>query len=444
MMQVVREYTVLPKQRAFLEMPHKWRAFLGGWGCGKTTAGCMEVLRCAVQYPGSRGLIARKTWRELMHTTMDVFFSLLPWELVLRNDRDDGVLEILAGNDVSVVFYRPLDRREKIEGLNLSYFYIDEAAEVSQEIFEALQGRVRSPIGPRRGWITSTPPSVGHWIYKKFIQSKSPDYGVVFASSYDNKFLPKDYLEYLENSLSGETYRRMVLGQFGHDVAGSPVFVNFSEDLHVIDEEEAWKVVKSVGAVYRGIDFGYWYPAAVWGVLDEWSRLIIVDEFLGEQMSLDAFLEKMREVDSVKFGVHGVKVLKDFHDPHSVYKTDATFIDRSEIMRLKGFNPIPASIGDSVIYGIDLLSRALDGLIMGKPILRVSSNCRLLIEGFRGGYCWDAKGKKPEENVFVHLFDALRYLYLGLKGRIASIDKEADLSYISGGGLNYTEDFKVR
>lgn len=441
---MVREYDVLPKQRQFLELPHKWRAFLGGWGCGKTTAGCMEVIRCAVQYPGSRGLVARKTWRELMHTTMDVLFSLMPWELVLRHDKEDGVLYVLSGGDEpSVIFYRPLDRREKIEGLNLSYFYVDEAAEIGQEMFEALQGRVRSPIGPRRGWITSTPPSVGHWIYKKFIQSKHPDYGVVFASSYDNKYLPKDYLEYLETSLSGETYKRMVLGQFGVEVAGSPIFINFSDAIHVISEDEAMGIVSRVRAVYRGIDFGYWHPAAVWGVLDEWSRLVIVEEFIGEQMTLDAFLEKLKEVDALKFHSVGAKVVSDFHDPHSVYRTDVVFIDRAEVMRNRGFNPVPSSIGDSVIYGIDLISRALDSLVMGVPLIRVSSGCTMLVEGFRGGYCWDAKGKVPEGNIFVHLFDALRYLYMGLKGRIANVSYGSDIS-VSPRGLTYTEDYKLK
>jgi hypothetical protein len=43
---------VTPKQREFLENRARFRAFIGGWGCGKTTAGCLEAIRVSLMYEG--------------------------------------------------------------------------------------------------------------------------------------------------------------------------------------------------------------------------------------------------------------------------------------------------------------------------------------------------------------------------------------------------------
>lgn len=448
----IKAFIPTEKQREFLENDAKWRAFIGGVGCGKTTAGCMEAIRCAVQYVGSRGLIARKTWKELIHTTMDVFWNLVPFELVLRHSVDDGMI-ILKAVDMesgevgeSVIFYRPLDRREKIEGLNLSWFYVDEASEIDEEMFSALQGRVRSPVGPRRGWITTTPPSVSHWIYKKFIQEKNPAYAAIFASTFDNPYLPEDYISYLKTSLSGEYYRRMVLGEFGHEREGAPVFINFSPEIHIVKEEEVKELLKQAGVLYRGIDFGYWHPAAVWGILDAWGRLVIVDEYIGEQMTIDMFAEVLKRIDAEKWATLNKRVLVDFHDPHSVYTTDMVIVDRHMILREKGFNPVPAPIGGSVEYGINVIMRLMDSLIMGKPLLRVSEKCRMLIEGFQGGYCWDARGKLPIQNIYAHIFDALRYLVLGIKHKVGpktTVLPTEVASHKRSYFFSYTEDYSI-
>lgn len=79
----------------------------------------------------------------------------------------------------------------------------------------------------------------------------------------------------------------------------------------------------------------------------------------------------------------------------------------------------------------------------------VSSACRLLIEGFKGGYAWDENGKKPKKTgVYEHLFDALRYLVVGLNKKIGVGTwqrQEVDLSeHRVSRGLTYMETFKVR
>lgn len=405
-------YEPTPKQKEFLEAPHKYRAFVGGVGCGKTTAGCMEVIRYALTLPGSQGLIARKTWRELQQSTLAVLREIFPWAMLIRWDEDAGMIVVksIEGKH-STIYLRNLDDRRKIEGMNLGYFFIDEASEIEEEMFVALLGRLRHPKGPRRGWIASTPPSTSHWIYKRFVAQKHPDYFLLQASSYDNPYLPEDYKKSLEENIRGDLARRFVEGKFGTEREGAPIFPNFSSSLHVIPHKE----INIPQRLYRGIDFGFWNPAAVWGFLDEWGRLIIIEEFIGEQMTLEAFLAKLSSIDALYFPKSSV--IYDFHDPRSTYKTDLAWIDRSAVMQRMGFNPVAAQ-ASSLEYGIMLISRLLDTLVMGKPMLQISSRCTTLIEAFEGGYCWDEKGKNPVPSIYEHPMDALRYLVIGVMPRL--------------------------
>src|SRR5690349_20252456 len=69
------KYKPLPKQVEFHSSSAKYRFFGGGWGNGKTSAGCAEAFTLAIEYPGSVGLICRKTRPELKATTQHQFFN---------------------------------------------------------------------------------------------------------------------------------------------------------------------------------------------------------------------------------------------------------------------------------------------------------------------------------------------------------------------------------
>ena len=79
--------------------------------------------------------------------------------------------------------------------------------------------------------------------------------------------------------------------------------------------------------------------------------------------------------------------------------------------------PVKMNLIETRIAAVDYL---LGQLYDGRPRLQISPNCRTLIAGMEGGYCYERKLRsseiktEPAKNRFSHLADALQYLALGM------------------------------
>lgn len=238
-------YVPNPKQEEFHGLTAKYRAFCGGWGNGKTTAGCAEFFIRLMEFPGTNSIIARKTRPELRTTTWEMFihgdtqphgWQGVPQEVIKQYNKSDLFLELKNGSKVHGL---PLDDPKKLENYNLGLFMIDQAEEVDEEIFLKFHGRLRQHNSPREGLLLFNPN--GHWWgWRRFIDPKREEkhpgwparYKVVEATPFDNPNLPEDYLEQFDG-LPQHWYDRFVLGS--HDVFIGQIFVDFEDDLHVID-----------------------------------------------------------------------------------------------------------------------------------------------------------------------------------------------------------------
>lgn len=268
-----------PKQADFHALDDKYRLFTGGWGNGKTSAGCVEALALALEYPGSVGLIARKTRPELKATTQDTFFNGgrggkptdwkgLPQQLIKSFNKAEQKLTLI--ND-SVIWWWPLDDPAKLQNLNLGWYLIDQAEEISEDMFLMLEGRLRQRGAPRKGMLLANP--AGHdWIWKRFVWLKYPGHGYVHATTMDNPNLPADYIEALMKM--PESWRnRFMMGSF--DVFEGQIWPEFDPEVHTINPfpiPEHWDI-------YEGIDHGRRNPTAVlWTAFDEKGNAFTFDE----------------------------------------------------------------------------------------------------------------------------------------------------------------------
>lgn len=257
-------YKPMPKQAEFHGHDAKYRFFGGGVGNGKSSAGCVEALALSLEYPGTVGLISRRTRPELKATTQDVFFNGgggdpdagdyegCPQELIKSFNKTEQKLTLING---SVIHFWPLDDPQKLSNMNLGWFLIDQAEEVPEEMFQMLEGRLRRRRSPRKGIILFNPG--GHdWIWRRCVHLKLPGHGLIHATTYDNPNLPPDYYK----SLGGwpESWRkRFVMGSF--DVFTGQIWPEFDPDVHTINPipvEPWWETLE-------GIDHGRRNPTAV-------------------------------------------------------------------------------------------------------------------------------------------------------------------------------------
>src|SRR5229473_2402666 len=85
-------------QEDFIWATKRESMFDGGVGNGKTTAGIMKLLILAREFPGSRWVVARQTYKTLMNTTYKTFERVCPKQWVKRFVKEN--MEFVNGSEV--------------------------------------------------------------------------------------------------------------------------------------------------------------------------------------------------------------------------------------------------------------------------------------------------------------------------------------------------------
>lgn len=197
---------------------------------------------------------------------------------------------------------------------------------------------------------------------------------------------------------------------------GKRVFPEFRKEVHVREVR-----FNRHSPLYLGWDFGFHHPAVVMCQIDQEDRLIVLREILGESINLYSFIEKFVYPEIERLGIEIVSHagrrepnhnIISFCDPAGVQRVDSSTSSSVEIIRSYGFKKVQYD-KKSVEYGIDVIRRLLMLRNDGTPGMYVHPSCRLLIEGFLGGYHYKEDEDVPEKDgLYDHLFDALRYLVI--------------------------------
>lgn len=426
-LEITISYSPNPKQMAFHGMSKKYRFFVGGWGNGKTDAGVAEAFSLAVEYPGSTGLIARKTRPELRATTQQQFlhgsggppgsWQGCPQELIRKFNKTDNRLELING---SIIHFWPLDDPDKLSNLNLGWFLIDQGEEVAEEMFQMLQGRLRQANAPRCGMVLANPN--GHdWIWHRNVNPLTDGYfknhGMVHAKTTDNPNLPPDYVASLMQ-MPKAWVERFVEGSF--DVFSGQIWPEFDSRVHVIRPfriPDHWDIVE-------GIDHGRRNPTAVlWFAQDELGNAFIFDEHY-EAGKLVAY--HAGKIHETRAHYHlPIYTVIDASAAHQDPVTGRSVIDEywdHGIVTIPSDRHVPARI-NRVAEWLMLDPRHAHPLTgetrdEGWPRLYIFANCVNLIEHI-GQYQWkkkpptaDVDAKEQPREKDDHDVDALGYILM--------------------------------
>jgi len=263
-------------QKSFLKCEDQVIAFFGGIGNGKTFAGIAKALMRVINpdNPPQLGMIARQTYPELRDSTQRTFFELchlmgmLP-EVHYEYRKQENRVKFLNGHEI---IFRSLDDPAKLLSINLGWFYIDQAEEVSEEVFLTLLGRLRAVSDPQC-WITGNP--LGHnWIWHRFIHDPVPGNIIFNAKTEENIHnLPEGYVDSLKNNYNEIWINRYLYGSW--DAFEGQIYPDFEPSIHVKNHF----TVAPEWRRFIGIDHGRTNPTAVlWGAVDQDDILYIYRE----------------------------------------------------------------------------------------------------------------------------------------------------------------------
>src|SRR5574343_1597481 len=258
----------------------------GAMGGGKTRWLCEMAKFLSLKFPGNFGVIARQSGPVLENTTMEVFFSevLIPgseeWkQLGCVFQKDLRMLSFEALSPPSKLWFTGLDKdnTEKVKSLNLGFFAIDEATEVSENIFLMFMTRLRRAHIPKiyRKGIISANPEAG-WVKRRFVDQQLANHKFVFALPKDNPHLPEDYAE-LFDSMPTRWRSKYLEGSW--DAASGLVYKEFDRKIHVIPDQSLPKFWKRI----RGLDHGQQNPTAVVGIALAQETPEDLIPFIGEE-----------------------------------------------------------------------------------------------------------------------------------------------------------------
>ncbi|MCH5199009.1 MAG: phage terminase large subunit, partial [Oscillospiraceae bacterium] len=195
------------RQKLFLEEKHKYVAFGGARGGGKSWAVRVKAALLALHYPGIKITIVRRTYPELRSN------HIVPFSEMMGNIAryKESTKECVFDNGSVVMFKYAQNEKDmrKFQGFETDVLFIDEATQFTEEQFQKFRACVRGVNEfPKRRYLTCNPGGVGHsWVKRLFIDraynenERPDDYAFIKSLVTDNKALMEsdpDYIKQLE------------------------------------------------------------------------------------------------------------------------------------------------------------------------------------------------------------------------------------------------------
>lgn len=182
---------------------------------GKTTLACWEMFACAYSKGGRRiayfattyGQARDIAWTYLLGISKDVRVSVNETRLELKIKTQDG--------GESEIVLRGFESVETARGQQFDFIVLDEVAKM-RNFKEGWEAVLLGTLAFRRGTalFISTPYGFNHFydIYKQSDVSK--DYESWTFSSFDNPYLPVDYLESIRQTVTTDFWSQEYLAEF--------------------------------------------------------------------------------------------------------------------------------------------------------------------------------------------------------------------------------------
>lgn len=286
------------KQKLFLSEKHKYTAFGGARGGGKSWAVRTKAILLALNYPGIRTCIIRKTYPELKANHIDNLRGILGDIAVYRESSKE--FSFINGSRIILKYCQNEKDLDKFQGLEMDVVFIDEATQFTEAMYQRISACVRGVNNfPKRIYLTCNPGGVGHaWVKRLFIDRKyktgedGNDYAFIRSMVTDNGALMSADPEYIKKleALPPKLRRAWLEGDW--DIFEGQFFEEFLDDsshyedriwTHVIEPFE----IPKGWQIYRSFDWGFSKPFSCdWWAVDYDGRAYLILQLYGCQTDI--------------------------------------------------------------------------------------------------------------------------------------------------------------
>ena len=327
-------------QAQFLAMPNKFRAYVSGFGGGKTWVGCGAICKHFWEYPNINAGYFAPTYPQIR----DIFYPTIEecafdWGLRVDIKQANKEVHFYSGNQYrGTTICRSIDNPASIVGFKIGHALVDELdtlnTDKARQAWRKIIARMRyNVVGLKNGIDVTTTPEGFKFTYEQFVKeansspAKQALYGLIQASTYDNELnLPHDYIESLRESYPQQLIDAYLNGQFVNLASGA-VYPEFDRILNHTDE-----LILPNEPLHIGMDFNVLQMAAVMFVIRD-GEPIAVDELVGVRDT-----PTMAAMIKARYDGHKIMVYPDASG-HNTSSKNSSESDHS-ILRQAGFSVV--------------------------------------------------------------------------------------------------------
>lgn len=403
------------RQLAFHKATADEVLFGGAAGGGKSYGQLIDALVYALQYPGSRQLILRRTYRDLELSIIRQAQGLYPRDLFKYSSSSHTG----RWQNGSIIDFGYCDTEADVyqyQGAEYDVIRFDELTHFTEFQYLYLISRLRgSAERPRQIKSSTNPGGVGHsWVKARFIDPAPPEEewkaenGTtrVFIPSKldDNVFLMQNDPNYRARlmALPEKERKALLLGEW--DLFEGQYFSEWRYGIHTCDPfpiPKDWRV-------YRAFDYGLDMFAMVWVAVSPAREVFVFREFTRSNMIIQDAAQKAKELTDED-------IYCTLAPPDMWGRTVDQGRSKADQFYEHGMALTKSSndreAGWMAIHDLLRFEKREDGEISKPPRLHVFSTCRELIR------CLPLlvhDDKKPtdaatEPHDITHICDALRY-----------------------------------
>ncbi|MBB1599494.1 terminase large subunit domain-containing protein [Variovorax sp. UMC13] len=397
-------------QARFLALPHKYRAFVAGFGSGKTRAGSAALCSHAWEWPKVDSGYFAPTYAQIR----DIFYpaieeSAFDWGLTADIHESNKEVHLYSnGNFRGTILCRSMEKPGDIVGFKIGHAVIDELdvmkAVKAETAWRKIIARMRYSVdGLKNGVDVTTTPEGFKFVYQQFVKAVRDKphlaglYGLVHASTYENaKNLPADYISSLLASYPPQLIQAYIRGLFTNLTSGS-VYPNFDRVLNHTGE-----TIRPSEPLHVGLDFNVLNMTATVSVIRDDLPLTL--EELTKVRDTPTMARMLKE--RFKDKGHAVTIYPDASGGNTSSK-NASESDLS-ILKQAGFtisvNPANPAVKDRV-NAVDAMALNADGVRRWKVN---TDACPALTEA-QEQQAWGTNGEPDKSTGHDHPNDAIGY-----------------------------------